>query len=374
MKRINLFFVILFSCLLCSLNSKAQQGNQVKIIDKVVLDAGHGGYDSGARGKKSFEKNIVLTLVLKIGRLIEDNMPDVQVIYTRKTDTFVELHRRAQIANENEADLFISVHCNSNTSPKPFGAETYVMGIHKSLENLEVAKKENSAILMEENYQEKYDGFNPNLDEDYIMLNMFQSAHIEQSLNFSMEIQSQLKNVAKLYDRGVKQAGFVVLYLTTMPGVLIETGFLSNPAEEKFLMKEENQDKIAKAVFDAFRNYKSELDAEILSVTNPETWVKESGLSSEECYRILFAVFSKPKKPKRRQFKELENIRCFQKDGKYYYTFGETDTEKEAVDLINRYISEKKLKNKFLKNVKIIKCRGYEIISESKIDLYLSNK
>ena len=231
MKRLKYIFLVSIAIAMVSDNISGQEFQTAYRFDKVVLDPGHGGYDTGARGSKSEEKNITLNIALLTGKLIRQNLPDVEVIYTRTTDEFVELHRRAKIANESAADLFISIHCNSNLSPQPYGAETYVMGLHKTEENLEVAKAENAAILMEENYIEQYGGFNPNLDEDYIMLNMFQSANIEQSLDFSLLAQDKLHAVGGLRNRGVRQAGFVVLYLTTMPGVLIETGFLSNPKE-----------------------------------------------------------------------------------------------------------------------------------------------
>lgn len=248
-------FIFIFSLSLFFLHKNLLAQNNGNRFDKIVIDAGHGGIDSGALGSVSKEKDIVLSLALKIGVLIELNLKDVKVIYTREDDRLVPLHERATIANESHADLFISIHCNSNVNSKYFGSETYVMGIHKSDENLNVAKTENAAILMEDDYTETYDGFDPDSDEDYIMLNMFQSSTLDQSIQFSIVLQDKLEHTAGMYNRGVKQAGFVVLYLTTMPGVLIETGFISNPAEEKYLLDQENQDKIAHAVFDAILEY-----------------------------------------------------------------------------------------------------------------------
>lgn len=229
-------------------------------FNKIVIDPGHGGNDKGASGSVCFEKDLTLSIALLVGDKLKEQMPDVDVIFTRKNDRFVPLHKRAEIANENHADLFISIHCNSISDPDFFGSETYVMGVHKSAENLEVAKAENAAILLEENYAESYDGFDPDSDEDYIMLNMFQSSSLEHSISFSMMVQEKLKDTAGMYDRGIKQAGFVVLYLTTMPGVLIETGFISNPAEEKYLLNPENQMKIAVAIVEAIKEYKIYLD------------------------------------------------------------------------------------------------------------------
>jgi N-acetylmuramoyl-L-alanine amidase len=227
--------------------------------DKIVVDAGHGGKDRGAPGTVFDEKDITLAIALLVGGFIQEQMPDVEVIYTRDDDTFVPLHKRAKIANDNHADLFISIHCNSISDPDFFGAETYVMGVHKTAENLEVAKAENAAILLEDDYGDTYGGFDPDSDEDYIMLNMIQNSSLDQSIRFSMLVQQKLKETAGMYDRGVKQAGFVVLYLTTMPGVLIETGFLSNRAEEKYLLNPDNQTKIARAIAEAVDAYREDL-------------------------------------------------------------------------------------------------------------------
>ncbi|MCF8388407.1 MAG: N-acetylmuramoyl-L-alanine amidase, partial [Bacteroidales bacterium] len=187
-------------------------------IRKVVIDAGHGGRDPGALGKNSREKDIALSIALKTGGYIEKYLPDVEVIYTRKSDRFVELHKRAQIANEAQADLFISIHCNANNSSQPYGTETYVMGLHKSQANLEVAQKENAAILKEEDYQAEYEGFDPESPEAYIIFSLFQNAFLDQSLEFASLVQNQFKERVGLRDRGVMQAGFLVLYRITMPG------------------------------------------------------------------------------------------------------------------------------------------------------------
>jgi N-acetylmuramoyl-L-alanine amidase len=188
--------------------------------------------------------------------MIEENFPDVKVIYTRKTDVFVELHRRAQIANQAKADLFICIHCNAG--PKTaYGAETFVMGLHKTNENLEVAKRENSVILQEDNYEMQYDGFDPNSPEANIIFSMFQNAYLEQSLYFAGRVQHEFRSHAHRHDRGVKQAGFLVLYKTAMPSVLIETGFLTNLDEEKFLNSKDGQEKVAESILRAFGSYKN---------------------------------------------------------------------------------------------------------------------
>jgi len=229
-------------------------------LKTVVLDAGHGGHDTGALGKNSREKDITLSIVLKLRDYIHQNMKDVKVVLTRDDDTFVELHRRARIANEKKADLFISVHCNSTHSPTVFGAETFVMGLHKSQANLAVAKAENAAILLEDDYVEKYDGFDPNSPEGNIFFNMMQNAFLDKSLAYAGKVQHQFVDNLKMFDRGVKQAGFLVLYKTAMPGVLIETGFISNAREEKFLLSEKGQDQIAYAIYKALREYKNQIE------------------------------------------------------------------------------------------------------------------
>ncbi|HEY3402067.1 MAG TPA: N-acetylmuramoyl-L-alanine amidase [Ohtaekwangia sp.] len=226
----------------------------------VVIDAGHGGKDPGTVGKKLKEKDVVLKIALKVGEYIEKNVPNVKVIYTRKTDKFIELHERAAIANRNKADLFISVHANAVTNPKVYGTETWIMGLHKSEENLEVAKRENSVILLDENYQEHYDGFD-NSTESYIMMSLAQSAYLESSVKLADRIEKQFKNKVGRSSRGVKQAGFIVLYKTATPSVLVEVGFLSNETEEKFLATEEGQDLMASGIYRAFKEYKSDIES-----------------------------------------------------------------------------------------------------------------
>ena len=187
-----------------------------KKLKKVVIDAGHGGHDSGCHGSSAYEKHVALAVSLKLGKLIEQYFPDVEVVYTRKTDVFVELHRRAQIANENQADLFICIHCNSG--PKTaYGAETFVMGLHKTDDNLNVARRENAVILQEDNYEKKYDGFDPNSPEAHIIFSLYQNAYLFQSLFFAEKLQQQFKQNAKRHDRGSKQAGFLVLSPPTLP-------------------------------------------------------------------------------------------------------------------------------------------------------------
>jgi N-acetylmuramoyl-L-alanine amidase len=242
------------------LNSSSTFPPRESKVDVVVIDAGHGGHDEGTHGKILKEKNLALKIALKLGEYIEKNMPGVKVIYTRKDDRYLALDERAAIANKNKADLFICIHANANPNAKAFGTETFVMGLHKDEGNLEIAKRENSVILMDENYEERYEGFN-NTPESYILFTLTQSAYQENSLRFASKIESQFKTKAGRVSRGVKQAGFVVLWQTTMPSVLVETGFLTNGTEEKFLSGEEGQELIASGIYRAFKEYKSEVES-----------------------------------------------------------------------------------------------------------------
>jgi N-acetylmuramoyl-L-alanine amidase len=267
-------------------------------IKKVVIDAGHGGHDPGCLGAHSKEKEVALDISLRLGKLIEENLKDVEVIYTRKTDKFVELRERANIANKIKADLFICIHCNSGPNAA-YGAETYVMGLKKSKENLAVAKRENSAILLEKDYEKNYDGFDPNSDEANIMFALYQSAFIEQSLNFAAKVQNQFREKAKRHDRGVKQDGFLVLYMTTMPSVLIETGFLTNRNDEDFLVSDNGQNLMAKAIYNAFKEYKYEIEGKksLILAEEPEKQPTEKADILEKSPDVLVkAVSQKDKK------------------------------------------------------------------------------
>ncbi|WP_338877146.1 N-acetylmuramoyl-L-alanine amidase [Spirosoma sp. SC4-14] len=228
----------------------------------VVLDAGHGGKDPGCIGRKTRESRVVLKLVLELGRKIKQHMPKMRVIYTRSSDHFVDLYERGAIANRNRADLFISIHCNASpSSSRVYGTETYTMGLHKTQGNLEVARRENAAILQERDYQTTYKGFNPNSPLATIMLANYQHAFMASSINFAEKIERSFRHNANRKSNGVKQAGFIVLWKTAMPSVLIETGYLTNPTEENYLMSEEGQEEIADAIYKAFSQYKQEIEA-----------------------------------------------------------------------------------------------------------------
>jgi len=242
------------------LNSSSTFRRDAK-VDVVVIDAGHGGKDHGTSGKTSREKDVALKIALKLGSYIEKNIPDVKVIYTRKDDRYLALDERADIANKAKADLFICIHANANANARAFGTETFVMGLHKDESNLAIAKRENAVILLDENYHERYQGFDPNSPESYILFTLTQSAYQESSLRFASKVEEQFKGKVGRVSRGVKQAGFIVLWRTTMPSVLIETGFLSNGAEEKFLVSDEGQNLLASGIYRAFKAYKSEVES-----------------------------------------------------------------------------------------------------------------
>lgn len=251
-------FLFTFSLLLITLTSAGPKKEAYR-IKTVVIDAGHGGHDTGCLGSSSREKHVALEIALKLGRLIEQNYPDIKVVYTRKTDVFIPLHERADIANRNKADLFICIHLNSG-SKAAYGAETFVMGLHKSEDNLNVAKRENASILLEEDYQKQYDGFDPNSPEANIIFSLYQNQFLNQSLMFASNIQNEFEEYAGRNNRGVKQAGFLVLYRTAMPAVLIECGFLTHDLEEKYLASEKGQSTIATSIYRAFKGYKLDME------------------------------------------------------------------------------------------------------------------
>jgi N-acetylmuramoyl-L-alanine amidase len=254
--------IIILSLLLTSaefINSYA--GDDSGKLKVVVIDAGHGGKDPGALGKNYREKDITLGVALKLGKIINDNQKDIKVIFTRVADTLPPLHERAEIANRNNADLFISIHANANQNKYVYGSETYAMGIYTNEKNLEVAKKENAVITFEKDYSTHYEGYDPNSAESFIIFTLVQNTYLEQSLEFASIIQNEFVKVANRSNRGVKQAGFLVLWKTTMPSILIETGYISNPNEEKYLGSDEGQQSLAQAIYKAFIEYKAQIES-----------------------------------------------------------------------------------------------------------------
>ena len=320
-KRIRILFLV--SGALFFFNSSYSQGKKFKTV---VIDAGHGGHDDGCSGTGSKEKTIALSIALKLGKLIEANDKDVTVDYTRKTDKFVTLDNRAKIANTKKADLFICIHANANAKSSPYGTETYVLGLHKTDEQEEIAARENSVIELEENSSSTYQKITP---EKLIARTMQLSAYLNQSISFASEIQKEFKKIGRK-DRGVKQAGFVVLYKTTMPSVLIETGFLTNSKENAFLKSSANQQKMAKAIYEAFKTYKEKRDRvynEIRKNSNSSIEKEEISTSGSRVeFKIQLASSTNKIEPKSYNFKGLRDVEI-KKDGKYYrYYYGNTSS------------------------------------------------
>ncbi|MCL2328230.1 MAG: N-acetylmuramoyl-L-alanine amidase [Bacteroidetes bacterium] len=271
----------------------------------VVIDAGHGGKDPGAVGKKSKEKDIALAIALKTGKLIEDNFPSVNVIYTRKTDEFVELYRRAEIANRANADLFISIHVNASTNIVATGTDSWIMGLSKSNANLEVAKRENKVIAAESNNAAQYQGLSMDDTESIIIFTMMQSANLEHSGNLASLCQTEFRDNVGRKDRGVHTAPFLVLWQTTMPSVLIETGFISNAEEEEYLMTNEGQTALSEAIYRAFANYKSAIEnksnvkvaQQATSTMRPQEKIKPEPKKEEPKKEVELEIIPEPVAP-----------------------------------------------------------------------------
>lgn len=321
-----------------------EASSQSEGLKCLVLDAGHGGRDSGcmSKDKKYREKDIVLSVVLKLGKIIEEEHPDVKVVYTRKKDVFIPLAERADIANRNKADLFISVHVNANPSTVPRGSETFTMGTHVSDRNFEVSKRENAVIKMEEDYSTKYEGFNPDSPESYIIFSLLQNAYSEQSIKFAKFIQDEYAKGPVKHGRGVKQAGFLVLWRTTMPSVLTEIGFLTNQEDLKVLITDEGQSKIARRLADAFTKYKEDyesrnsLDIEPMpKVKEPEVEVQpkqepEVQPKIDTFYAIQILAVNKKLSSNSPDLKGRGDALYIYQDGRYKYYLGRYNTREEA--------------------------------------------
>lgn len=321
----------------------------------VVIDAGHGGHDPGAIGKISKEKNINLNVALKVGNLIKKNCNDVKVVYTRSKDVFIPLARRAEIANNAKADLFISIHTNAlakNRTAK--GASTWTLGLAKSEANLEVAKRENAVILYESDYQTRYAGFNPNSAESYIIFEFMQDKYMEQSVHLASLVQKQFRNTCKRVDRGVHQAGFLVLKASAMPSILVELGFISTPEEERYLNSESGASTMANGIYRAFLNYKREHEIRLTGVSktivpaekeeetapmiaqvqkNTEKTaapkqtpivVENATNDSEITFKIQILTSSKPLAKNDKRLKGLKEVEYYKEKGLYKYTYGDS--------------------------------------------------
>ena len=307
----------------------AQKGEKIQTI---VIDAGHGGKDTGALGKVTTEKALNLAVALKFGNYIKENLPDVKVIYTRDKDKFVELSERAAIANRNNADVFISIHCNSTeTANSAYGAETFVMGESKNEKNLAVAKKENAAILLEDN-TDAYDNFDPNSTEAYILFSLSQSLYQSQSLDLADKVQKQFASKGR-HDRGVQQAGFLVLWKTSMPSILVELGFINNTKEEQFLNSEKGQTQMALALYRAFEEYKREFEAENHISDKPAESNESQPVSvgGDTYFTVQFSTLNKKVPVTDKAFKGIKDVEFYEYNGAYRYVSGRFLTKAEAV-------------------------------------------
>ena len=304
----------------------------------VVLDAGHGGHDPGNLGNGYKEKDIALKIVLEIGEELEKN-PNIEVVYTRKKDVFVDLFVRGKIANEARADLFVSVHCNAHNS-SAHGTETFVLGIHRNQTNFEVAKKENAVILLENDYEKNYGGFDPSSPEAVISILLGQEEYLDQSIMLASKIQDNFTNDLKRKNRGVKQAGLIVLHQTVMPSVLVEVGFLSEKREGAYLNSKKGQNDMATSIKNAILDYKKELDLNIVSDiyledSNNETENTTVSYDASVTYKVQIAASSRKLALRPYNFKGLDNITKEEEGKLYRYFYGNTTDYKEIVELQN---------------------------------------
>jgi len=314
----------------------AQQKSSKKF--KVVLDAGHGGKDSGNLGNGYYEKNIALNIVLEIGKILEKN-EDVEVIYTRKKDVFLELWERADIANNEKADLFISVHCNAHSS-QANGTETFVLGLGGNSKNIAIAKKENSVIFLEDNFEEKYEGFDPNKPESLIGLELMQEEFLGQSINLASLIESQFTSSLNRKSRGVKQAVFWVLHRSVMPSVLIETGFLTNKKEGAYLNSKKGQSQTASAVAKAIISFKNKLvqasdESQVFNDVIEETETTDQ-IFEDTIFKVQIAASGREIETKSYNFKGLPNISRKRAGALYKYYYGSTSNYTEIKKLLQQ--------------------------------------
>lgn len=336
----------------------AQNAPVVK-LRTVVLDAGHGGNDPGAVAGGLKEKDVNLDVVLRLGRMIEEKYPEVKVIYTRKTDVFVQLGERGRIANRNRADLFISVHVNSaGAKTAPNGTETFVMGTDKSASNMEVCKRENSVIMLEDDYTTQYAGFDPNSPDSYIFFNLMQNAHMEQSIILASLIEKSFSNGPVHYSRGIKQAPLLVLWKTTMPSVLVEVGFITNPQDRAKLSRPERREEVASCIFSAFEQYKMQYESGSDFVPVQDNAVKDStsaaaasvagannpapeiplpdnaypAATGDTVFAVQFFAAGKPLAEDSPELQGMDGWSVFQDRGLYKYYFGGFKNRGEALE------------------------------------------
>ncbi|MFM2225355.1 MAG: hypothetical protein RJA07_1557 [Bacteroidota bacterium] len=335
-------YIIVFFCVVTI--STLQAAAPKFKIKTVFIDPGHGGSDPGSLGSFSHEADVALKISLKFGAIIQQNFPDVKVVYARTTDQFVDLYERANMANKCNADLFICIHLNSAGKNKSaYGCETYTMGLHRTEDNFNVAKRENSVILLESDYKNKYQGFDPNDPASYIMFSMMQNANLDQSVSFAGKVQEELGDAGR-FNRGVKQAGFAVLVYTKMPSVLVETGFITNPDEERFLNSEEGSTKIATGIFSAFESYKTEVEgikSNVIKkpIQNSETNIIDTtkAFNSSNYFKIQFYTSSSPLNVNDERLNDAKGFTIEQDNrGRYIYLSKKLFTKDETDKLIEQ--------------------------------------
>ena len=348
MNRINITFLCFLLLAMATVVSFAAPARDGKNSFTLVIDAGHGGKDPGAVGRKAKEKTINLNVALALGRMINKTFPEVNVVYTRKTDKYIQLNERAAIANRVKADLFISIHTNASKSRKARGCETFTLGSGSSAEAKNAAMYENEAILLEDNFQEVYKGFDPRSTESYIIFELIRSHDIEKSIHCAEAIQKKMVGHSKLLNRGVSNAGFLVLHQTAMPSILVELGFITNSAEEKFLASSAGQQALTKGIFDGFSAYYKQYGvAKTTSAKPQKTKTQQATASSKQTkradapkFKIQILTSDKKLAAKDKRLKGL-SADYYKEKGLYKYTYGESENYNEIVAL------RKKISSKF---------------------------
>ncbi len=341
-------------------------------IKTIVLDAGHGGHDTGCNGPShSNEKDVTLKIILALGKLIEENYPDIKVLYTRTTDVFITLQDRALMANKNNADLFLSVHCNANANKEAYGTETFLMGLHVSQANLDVAKRENSVIKLEKDYESTYEGFDPESPEAMIALSLAQNANIEQSTYLASKVQENLTTRLNRFNRGVKQAGFWVLYRTTCPSILIETGFLTNRTEEKYLTSKEGEIQLSNAIFESFGDYLTTIEKgnkltpplivntndnllqptkdnageqQAIAVTDEDitsktTLTTDTNTTNTILFKVQIKASPSPLPKSDKAYKLTDNLKFEKSNGTYKYVYGPYESYNTAMKTMKKAVA-----------------------------------
>lgn len=349
----------------------------------VVIDAGHGGKDPGAisANKKLYEKDVTLKVALMVGESIKKNHPEVKVLYTRKTDVFVGLNDRARMANKANADLFISIHTNAAKSRTAKGAETYTLGIEeeRTERNLEIAKRENGVIFLEDNHEKTYANFNPNSPESYIIFEYMQSEFVKESIHMAQYVQEHLASDANRHDRGVRQAGFLVLNATSMPSILVELGYISNAEDAKYLGSESGQKRMSRCISEAFDKYYTDLMK--LNASQPaveSTWSTTIPASKEQpkaiqgdeqqpVFKVQFLSSSKQLAAEDKAFKGLKPVEFYYDKGLYKYTYGSSTNYNDIIRI------KKKVNEKFKDAFIVAFVQGERIDTQQAIALFKQN-